>query len=68
MQWIMQKAVDNNAEALITTDKDAVKIPAEFIHSERPLPVYVLSIEVRFHDGYEELMDMIKNVAKHKEA
>lgn len=65
MQLIMQKAVDNGAEALITTDKDAVKIPAEFIHSERPLPVYVLAIEVRFHDGYEELMDMIKDVAKH---
>ncbi len=64
MQSIMQKAVDNSACALITTDKDAVKIPAEFIHSERPLPVYVLSIEVRFHDGYAELMAMIKEVAK----
>ncbi len=64
MQYIMQKAVDKNVAALITTDKDAVKIPSEFIHSERPLPVYVLSIEVRFHDGYEELMEMIKNVAK----
>lgn len=62
MQEIMQKAVDNNVCALITTDKDAVKIPSEFIHSERPLPVYVLSIEVWFHDGYEELMDMIKEV------
>ncbi|SDD81436.1 tetraacyldisaccharide 4'-kinase [Sporomusa acidovorans] len=66
MQSIMQKAVDCGAEALITTDKDAVKIPSEFIHSERPLPVYVLSIEVRFHEGYEELMDMIKNIAKQK--
>ncbi|MBP2638353.1 MAG: putative 3-deoxy-D-manno-octulosonic-acid transferase/tetraacyldisaccharide-P 4-kinase [Firmicutes bacterium] len=66
MQYIMQKAVDSNAEGLITTDKDAVKIPPEFIHSERPLPVYVLSIEVRFHDGYEELMDMIQNVAEQK--
>lgn len=66
MQSIMQKAVDNHAEALITTDKDAVKIPSEFIHSERALPLYVLSIEVRFHEGYEDLMDMIKNVSKHK--
>lgn len=66
MQSIMQKAVDCGAEALVTTDKDAVKIPSEFIHSERPLPVYVLSIEVRFHEGYEELMDMIKNIAKQK--
>ncbi|WP_425058588.1 Tetraacyldisaccharide 4'-kinase [Sporomusa carbonis] len=64
MQAIMQKAVDQNVWALITTDKDAVKIPSEFIHSERPLPLYVLSIEVRFHDGYQELMDMIRNVTR----
>ncbi|WP_371363097.1 Tetraacyldisaccharide 4'-kinase [Sporomusa rhizae] len=67
MQFIMQKAVDNNVWALITTDKDAVKIPSEFIHSERPLPVYVLSIEVRFHDGYEELMELIKEGPKKKQ-
>lgn len=64
MQWIMQKAIDNQVAALITTDKDAVKIPSEFIHSERSLPVYVLSIEVRFHDGCEKLMAMINEVAK----
>lgn len=64
MQWIMQKAIDNQVAALITTDKDAVKIPSEFIHSERSLPVYVLSIEVRFHDGCEKFMAMINEVAK----
>ncbi|BBB91572.1 MAG TPA: tetraacyldisaccharide 4'-kinase [Methylomusa anaerophila] len=64
MQNIMQKAVDNDVWALVTTEKDAVKIPSEFIHSERPLPVYVLSIEVRFHDGYAEFMDMVKEVTK----
>lgn len=64
MQWIMQKAIDNHVSALITTDKDAVKIPTEFIHSERSIPVYVLSIEVRFHDGFEKLMDMIETVVK----
>ena len=62
MQEIMQKAVDDGAYALITTDKDAVKIPAEFIHSDRPLPVYVLGIEVRFLDGYDQLMELIKTV------
>ena len=67
MQFIMQKAVDNNVWALITTDKDAVKIPSEFIHSERPLPVYVLSIEVRFHAGYEALMELIKEGPKKKQ-
>jgi tetraacyldisaccharide 4'-kinase len=41
-----------------------VKIPAEFIHSERPLPVYVLCIKVHFTDGYEEFMAMIKGLKK----
>ncbi|MDR3561821.1 MAG: tetraacyldisaccharide 4'-kinase [Negativicutes bacterium] len=63
MQCIMQKAVDKELFALVTTEKDAVKIPSEFIHSDRPLPVYVLSIEVRFVDGYQELMTMIQNMA-----
>jgi tetraacyldisaccharide 4'-kinase len=60
MQEVMQKAVDKGACALITTEKDAVKIPAEFIHSERPLPVYVLGIEVCFLDGQEDFMKLIK--------
>jgi tetraacyldisaccharide 4'-kinase len=62
MQGIMQRAVDENAFALVTTEKDAVKIPAEFIHSDRPLPLYVLSIAVHFTEGYEEFMGLIKSV------
>ncbi len=64
MQSIMQKAVDSGACALITTEKDAVKIPAEFIHSDRPLPVYILSIELSFTDGFDGLMDIITKVLK----
>jgi len=60
----MQRAVDRDVFALVTTEKDAVKIPSEFIHSDRPLPVYVLGIEVRFVDGYQELMDLIQTVAE----
>ena len=59
MQEIMQRGVDEEAYALITTEKDAVKIPAEFIHSDRPLPLYVLSIAVHFTEGYEELMELL---------
>ncbi|MBP2627234.1 MAG: Tetraacyldisaccharide 4-kinase [Firmicutes bacterium] len=66
MQEIMQHGVDEKAYALITTEKDAVKIPAEFIHSDRPLPLYVLSIAVHFTEGYEDLMQLIKKVAEHK--
>lgn len=64
MQDVMQKAVDQGACALITTEKDAVKIPAEFIHSDRPLPMYILSIELDFVDGMEDLMLLIKKALK----
>lgn len=66
MQNIMQRGVDEKAYALITTEKDAVKIPAEFIHSERPLPLYVLSIAVHFTEGYEEFMELVKDVTRNK--
>jgi tetraacyldisaccharide 4'-kinase len=62
MQRLMQQAADIGAQALITTEKDAVKIPAEFIHSHRPLPVYVLTIEVKLTDSGGELMDYIRQV------
>ncbi|OAM92739.1 lipid-A-disaccharide kinase [Pelosinus fermentans] len=68
MQYIMQKAVDENVYALVTTEKDAVKIPAEFIHSDRPLPLYVLSIAVFFTEGYEDLMGLIKKVENKQDA
>ncbi len=65
MQSIVQKVSDNkNVDALITTEKDAVKIPSEFIYSFRPLPVYVLGIEVEFVDGQEELMRLIRTCFK----
>lgn len=64
MQWAMERAVEQNAFALVTTEKDAVKIPSEFVHLARPLPVYVLGIEVRFLDGYEEFMELIKKVTE----
>ncbi|MBP2649997.1 MAG: lpxK [Firmicutes bacterium] len=63
MQAVMQEAQDKNAYALVTTEKDAVKIPSEFIHSDRPLPIYVSVMEVQFIDGQQQLMDLIKQVA-----
>lgn len=65
MQGITQKGVDQELCALVTTEKDAVKIPSEFIHSDRPLPVYVLTMEVKFIDGgCEELMELIQKVTR----
>ena len=64
MQRLQQQAVDAGAQALITTEKDAVKIPAEFIDSHRPLPVYVLTIEVKLADDSngDALLNYIRQV------
>lgn len=64
MQDIMQRALDKGAYCLITTEKDAVKIPSEFIHSDRPLRVYVLGIEVLFTEGNAELMELIRQMSE----
>lgn len=63
MQEVLQQALDNDVYAIITTEKDAVKIPAEFIHSERKVPIYVLGIELKFTEGSEELMALIAVMA-----
>lgn len=62
MQRLMQQAFDVGADALVTTEKDAVKIPAEFIHSHRTLPVYVLTIQVKVVDGNQEFLDYIRQI------
>ncbi|MFA6074652.1 MAG: tetraacyldisaccharide 4'-kinase [Negativicutes bacterium] len=46
MQRILIRAVASGVSALVTTEKDAVKIPSEFIHRFRKLPIYVLKIQV----------------------
>ncbi|MEG1345281.1 MAG: tetraacyldisaccharide 4'-kinase, partial [Acidaminococcaceae bacterium] len=47
MQYIMERAIHKNVTALITTAKDAVKIPTEFIYFDREVPLYVLNMEIQ---------------------
>ncbi|MDR2005869.1 MAG: tetraacyldisaccharide 4'-kinase [Acidaminococcales bacterium] len=47
MEYIMERAAWKQAEAIITTEKDAVKIPKEFIALQRSCPLYILCIEVK---------------------
>lgn len=55
MQSVTERAVAKNAYALVTTAKDAVKIPTEFIYSDRDRPLYVLGMEIKITDGEEAL-------------
>ena len=62
MQDIMERVVNIGAEAILTTEKDAVKIPSEFIHSERALPLYILNIKIEFTEGGEQFKELIESM------
>lgn len=62
MQYIMERAIGKNVSALITTAKDAVKIPTEFIYFEREVPLYVLNMEIKITSGEELFQETIERV------
>lgn len=64
MQYINELASKENAVAMITTAKDAVKIPTEFIYSERKIPLYILNMEIQVTDGMEQLKECVNNAIK----
>lgn len=66
MQAVMEKSAEDGIEAIVITDKDAVKIPPEIIHSNRAFQVFVLSIEISFQTGAEEFKDFLKNSLREK--
>ena len=59
MQYISDRAKELNAVAVITTTKDAVKIPTEFIYSDREMPLYVLNMEIEITNNYENIEKII---------
>ena len=46
MQYINERASSLKAVAMVTTAKDAVKIPTEFIYSAREIPLYILNMDI----------------------
>ena len=64
MQYIMDKAISRGVKALITTGKDAVKIPTEFIYLHRDVPLYILDMEIQITSGEEAFVDTIKAAIK----
>ncbi len=60
----MEQAVRQGAEAIVTTEKDAVKLPMEFLAAvpeERAIPVYILTVEVVLQDGKTEFEQLLKD-------
>ena len=56
MQYIAERASTLKADALITTGKDAVKIPTEFIYFNRDIPLYVMNMDIMITRD-EEIFD-----------
>lgn len=56
----MHQAEEQGAEAIIITDKDAVKIPETLLCKKRPIPIYIISIEVTFIDETQVLFEYLK--------
>ncbi|MCR5176184.1 MAG: tetraacyldisaccharide 4'-kinase [Anaerovibrio sp.] len=59
----MEQAVRQGAEAIVTTEKDAVKLPMEFLAAvpeDKAIPVYILTVEVVLQDGKDEFEAMLR--------
>lgn len=64
MQYIMDRAISKGVKALVTTGKDAVKIPTEFIYLHREVPLYILDMEIQITSGEKAFEDTIKAAIK----
>jgi tetraacyldisaccharide-1-P 4'-kinase len=59
MADILHQAERMGAEAIVITEKDAVKIPMEVIHAGISVPVYVICVEVNFQQGKDEFKTLL---------
>ena len=54
MEDALRQAEAQGVEAIVITEKDAVKVPSEVVQSKWSIPVYVICVEVTFQNGAEE--------------
>ena len=59
LQDVLDQAISLGAEAIVITEKDAVKIPLTIIEAKVPIPVFVICVEVTFQEGAKEFQDML---------
>jgi tetraacyldisaccharide 4'-kinase len=63
MADVVDQALRQGAEAIVITEKDAVKVPdvpREIMKAESPVPIYVVSVEVTFQSGDKEFKAMLE--------
>jgi tetraacyldisaccharide 4'-kinase len=65
MHRIMRQALQNKVDYIVTTEKDAVKMPPGFVRDvDWPVPMLILGIEVKMTVGSEELIQLIHNTVQ----
>ena len=60
MMDALHQAVAQDVEAVVITEKDAVKVPTEVLRKEWAIPVYVLCVEVTFQNGGEAFQELLR--------
>lgn len=60
MHDVLEQADALGAESIVITEKDAVKIPAEFAKSNWNIPIFVICVEVKFQTGAEEFQEELR--------
>ncbi|MBQ7492931.1 MAG: tetraacyldisaccharide 4'-kinase, partial [Selenomonadaceae bacterium] len=61
MEDILRQADSFAAEMIIVTEKDAVKIPDEVAKVNWNIPIYVISVEVKFQTGADDFKKLLRN-------
>ncbi len=60
MEDILRQADSFAAEMIIVTEKDAVKIPDEVAKENWRIPIYVISVEVKFQSGADDFKKLLR--------
>ncbi|MDY3298088.1 tetraacyldisaccharide 4'-kinase [Selenomonas sp.] len=60
MRDVLEQAEAKGAEAIVITEKDAVKIPLDIVNENWPIPVYVICVEVTFQAGKKAFLAMLQ--------
>ncbi len=60
MHDVLEQADALGAESIVITEKDAVKIPADFAKSNWNIPIFVICVEVKFQAGADEFQNELR--------
>ena len=60
MAEVLYRAETLGVEAIVITEKDAVKVPCDVVRAKWRIPMYVLSVEVTFQKGQEIFFETLK--------